>query len=218
MGGGAQAMASVSISKSLLYEKLLNIARSLEYAAETASGAFNGGRDVEESYRRVREISEEAVAQYFKFLDFLADGRMGLIDNVSLYLRAAMSIARAAQKVEASLYRLLILGGGGVPGSLAGLARKAAEAASELSAMLLVMSGASEEKARVAREKFARIVKLEGEADEEYRRGLRSLLSMEGEGAARLVILKDAMEYLEECVDEIFEAANHLNVTLQASG
>jgi len=212
--------AQASLTKRTVLEQLSNMAREVAYASGRVSKALMEGK-VDEAHEAAREAEESVDVIYYRLLDYIANGRSELLDNADLYLFIARSIHRAAQRLEAALFRLSVLNGEKLPEEAlkrAGwLAVKAKEAAGLLDSALTLVASAMPESMVLVKSRLKQVARLEEEADSEYRSMLTWLLGASGMPAAQMLLLKDAVDFIESVVDELYEAANHLRIIAETS-
>lgn len=207
-----------SLTRRSVLEQLSNMARELAYASGRISKALMGG-DIEGAYKVAREAKEGVDTVYYRLLDYIAGGRIELLDNADLYLFVARSLHRASQRLEAAVFRLTILGGDVGEDALrraALLLVKAKEAASNLDSAITMLASASPESRGLVKSRMGYVARLEDEADSEYRSLISWLVDSSGIPPARMIILKDAADFIESVVDDIFEAANHLRIIAES--
>ena len=206
--------AAGSITRARLVEELMNMTREVGYGASRAARALAEG--LEKAVDYARESRDQVDRMYYRYLDFLANGRAELVSNSGLYLTVARFIQRAGQKLDAAMARLTMLPGVRLEERDAELVRtltlRLRDAAEVLESQLGFIASHKPEAPSLARRKFEEMASLEGRVDEEYRRAMAEVLSRHSRDPARMIILKEALDYLEDAVDDLYEAANYVRV------
>lgn len=210
--------AGASLARRAVLEQLSNMAREAAYALGRVSKTLGEGR-VAEAHKAAFEAEETINSMYYRLLDYVAAGRYELLDNANLYLSIARLIQRAVQRLEASTFRLALIGDGKVPEEAVkrtySLAVKAKEAAGILDSTLNLIAASPAEGANAVSMRIKRVAELEEEADTEYRSVLTWLLASNDLPAPLALLLKDAVDYMESVVDDLHEAANHLRIVAE---
>ncbi len=206
--------AAGSLTRARLIEELMNMTREVGYGASRAARALEEG--LEKALDYARESRGQVDRMYYRYLDFLANGGAGLESNSGLYLTIARFIQRAGQKLDAAMARLTLLPGVRLEEDDVELVRsltlRVRDAAEALESQLGFLSSHRPEAPSLARRKFEEITGLEERVDEEYRRAIAGVLTRHSREPARMVILKEALDYLEDAVDDLYEAANYARV------
>ncbi|MEB3773893.1 MAG: hypothetical protein GSR86_03065 [Desulfurococcales archaeon] len=213
-----------SISIAAIIEHLLNMARDLEDLAHLSWRLAKESSSVEElekAYRQEVTRGKERIEEMkLRLFEYMASGRIEVVENSVFYLNIALSLERAAQSLDASVYRLLLYAN--LPSSsregaemAAELYAKAKEALNYLSSALRVlqnMGGADRERYRLLDQRLARVKVAEEEADVVYRRIIAYSITEHKPSCDSMTILKDLADYGEAAMDYIAEAGDYVRL------
>ncbi len=213
--------AGSSISVAAIVEHLMNMTRDLEDLAHLVWTLTQGEpriEAIEKAYRQEvvprKEKSEEMKAKLF---EFMASGRIEIVEYSSFYLMVAMSLEKAAQSLDAAAYRMILLAGAasrnGEAMSLVASQLEHVKSALGhlLSALRVVQSmSASNEKYRMLEQKIGNLKAAEEDADKVYRKLLAYAITEYKDNCSALIILKDLAESVEDSMDYIAEAGDYV--------
>jgi uncharacterized protein Yka (UPF0111/DUF47 family) len=216
--------ASGSISKATIAELLSSMAREVEYTASVLERTLKekGFRaEVVDKLSRqdARMLKDKAERYKERFLEYMANGRSELVGMRELYTAIALSIENSALKVDASLFRLLLLVGSEetLSDSLSerylSLLIKVRDAAGHLTDLIRVgLSGYIGDLRKRVEELSKKLKDVEEEADAEYRRALATIVDELGSNAKSFVLFKEAVELLEDAVDLLYNAGSYTTI------
>lgn len=214
--------AGSSISVAAIVEHLLNMARDLEDLAHLAwrlAEDAPGVEVLEKTYRQDVVTRKDKIEDMkSRLFEYMASGRIEVVEYSSFYLTIALSLERAAQSLDAAVYRMLlftnIAGSGGEPlKQVSGMFSSIRDALSHLSAALRMvqnMSGANRDQYKMLDQRVARVKGAEEEADKLYRRVIAYALEKYRGDCSLLVALKDLADSAESAMDYIAEAGDYV--------
>lgn len=216
--------ASGSISKVTIAELLSGMAREIEYTASVLERTLKekGFRaEVLDKLSRqdVKALKDKAERYKEKFLEYMANGRSELMGMRELYTAIILSMENSALKVDASLFRLLLLVGSNetLSNSLSEryltLLAKVRDAAGHLTDLIRAgLSGYTSDLRRRVEVLSKKLKDVEEDADVEYRKALAIIVDELGSNAKSFVLFKEAVELLEDAVDLLYNAGGYTTI------
>ncbi|MCE4603132.1 MAG: hypothetical protein F7B18_08110 [Desulfurococcales archaeon] len=215
--------AGSSISVAAIVEHLLNMARDLEDLAHLAwrlSSQSPEAEVLEKTYRQEVVTKKDKIEEMkSKLFEYMASGRIEVVEHSSFYLTIAISLERAAQSLDAAIYRMLLFTsiaksqGAEALAQVSGLFSSMREALNHLSSALRVvqnMSGANRDQYKMLDQRVARVKVAEDDADKLYRKVMAYALEMYRGDCSLLVALKDLADSAENAMDYIAEAGDYV--------
>ncbi len=219
-----------NISKTTIIEQLIYISRELDglvsqllrYMPE--DGTLPSQEVLDKLYRQDVAISKDKIDQAVsRLLEFIASGRMGLIDSKEFYISIAMGLRRITDHVEAVIHRLLLAkkktgAQAEVPElvkSLRDLVRMLEEAIFETASIIRAFSTVSRGNTELLRSmeaKVDRIKEIEQDADETYRILMEKLLDIFSRDFISYTVYREVLDKLEDALDEAEKIAIDLKI------
>ncbi|MEB3780469.1 MAG: hypothetical protein GSR85_09635 [Desulfurococcales archaeon] len=219
-----------SISAAAIVEHLLNMTRDVEDLVYTVKRVLN--RETRVRAETIEKLYRQEILPYkgtlenmtSKLFEFLASGRLTLVDMSEYYLNSAIQLERAGQSIEASVYRLLLLASLKVELTtetlelLRGLYDKMEDSIRSLtSIMRLLQNMRGEEAYRMLEDRVRKLKETEEEADALYRKAYAHIVSVFNDKPRELIVLKDMLELVESAIDRILEAGNYMRIIAVAT-
>jgi uncharacterized protein Yka (UPF0111/DUF47 family) len=213
--------ASGSISRATIVELLANMAREVELTASVVERVLKEkgmGFPVLDKMSRqdVRMLKDKAETFRRRLLEYMANGRVEVVGFREFYVSIALSIESSALKLDAGIFRLLLLSkvSGEIPDhikdlylSLLGRIRDAAGYLTDL--IRLIASVYNRDQRRRISDLEAKISQVESDADSDYRNAISSVIETYSADAKSLLLAKEAADYLEGAVDALYNAGNY---------
>jgi len=194
-----------NLVRAAIGEQLVNIAREVDSLASRLASLLSGEPpsfdDVDKFYRQDVALARNNVDRMVRrIFEYVASGRMSLVDSRDVLFDALEEYERLVRSVEEAVHRIRHLSPSSpaYPGA-SRLASLLAEAAREL--VSLARHVADHGEAGLVVERAAStVMTVEREADEAYRASLDSLLEADL-GYKQLLVGKDVLDLLESAVD-----------------
>ncbi|MCE4613451.1 MAG: DUF47 family protein [Desulfurococcales archaeon] len=219
-------MYSGNITEAVLLEILANMARELENVAFRVSRSVAEGRlgseALEKLYRQdIMRAKGEVQKLRYKLHEYLAAGRMGLVEMADVYTMIANDLAEAVSSLELGVYMTLLLSSkkgaaaDDVAKGLIEMYRMASDASTMLASavrMVQEASHASEEILKLLSGKISKIEMMEEEADAAYRKLVASIFERYNGDPVALIASKDVADRLEEFMDRVASAGYHVRL------
>ncbi|MEB3860197.1 MAG: hypothetical protein LRS43_03190 [Desulfurococcales archaeon] len=223
-------MYSSNITEAVILEILANMARELENISFKVSRSMvesrPGSEALEKLYRQdIMRAKGEVQKLRYKLHEYLAAGRMGLVEMAHVYTIIADDLAEAMSSLELGVYMTLLLSSRrensseDVARGLKEMYRMIADASAILASavrMVQEASQASEEVLKLLSGKITKIEVMEEDADAVYRKLVASILENYGNDPVALVTSKDVADRLEDFMDKIASAGHYVRL-IQAS-
>ncbi len=219
-----------SISAAAIIEHLLNMTRDVEDLVYIVKRMLSGesparAEAIEKLYRQEILPYKTAIENMTsKLFEFLASGRLALVDMSEYYLNSAIQLERAGQSIEASVYRLLLLASLKVNLTtetielMKSLYDKMEDSVRSLtSIMRLLQNMRGEDAYRMLEERVRKLKETEEEADALYRKAYAYIISEFNDKPRELIVLKDMLELIESSIDRILEAGNYMRIIAVAT-
>ena len=217
--------AGSSISVAAVIEHLLNMTRDVEDLTHTSWTLVRDNPSIEaieKVYRQEISTRKDKIEDMkSRLFEYMASGRIEVIENSGFYLTIALNLERAAQSIDASVYRLLLfINTIGSPREetlnlVSELFFKLKEALGYLASSLRVLqgiSGANREVYKILDQRVRKIKEAEEEADGIYRKIIaHALVTYKGDCGA-LTALKDLVDHQENAVDYVAEAGDYVRI------
>ena len=227
------AFRSASLAEAALIEMLTNMSNNISYYSsmvlrELSASSFDPNVARKLYNQEVQVLKNKSEEIKLRILEYIVNGRTSLIPLREFYVNIALELDLAVQKFESAFFRLILLNEKR-PESKKGfmdivreeyltLIRMFLDSVENLNSMLkLLISQARSEAKKVAEERFNRIIQLEGEADEVYRRILFNVVSEFESDPAALILAKESAELLEDAVDRIYNAGHYARLLFMES-
>jgi len=227
------AYGSASLAEAAIIEMLLNMSNNLSYYSsivqkELLSTGFEHNTARKLYNQEVQYMKNKSEEIKLRLLEYIVNGRAALIPLREFYVSIALELDLAAQKFESAFFRLILLNEKRPEGKKGfmdivreeyiSLIRSFLEIVENLSSMLkLLISQAREETKKIVEERFTRILRLEGEADEVYRRILFNVISEFENDPATLILAKESAELLEDAIDRVYNAGHYARLLFMES-
>ncbi len=213
-----------SISLATIIERLLDMARQLEdmtVASKQLISDFDPNA-IQKVYKQNIVVGKERLEEMKTTLyDFLARGRIEIIDMSDYYMRLAMLLVRVGQKIDAVVYRMLMIS------SYKDEVKE--DTISELGRMLATLEealynieesirrlervvGNDHNSFRMLESSLEKVRKAEEAADAEYRRMLATIVSEYSSKPGMLVLFKDLADNVEDAVDIVYDASDLVRI------
>ncbi|MEB3765036.1 MAG: DUF47 family protein [Desulfurococcales archaeon] len=219
-----------NLSKTTIIEQLIYISRELDglvsqllrYMPE--EGGLPSQEVLDKLYRQDVAITKDKIDQAVsRLLEFIASGRMGLIDSKEFYISIAMGLRRITDYVEAVIHRLLLakkkLGSDleipELSNTLREMIRMLEEAIFETSSIIRAFSTISRGNTEILKtmeSKVDRIKEIEQDADETYRDLMEKLLDFFPDNYIAYTVYREILDKLEDALDEAERIAIDLKI------
>ncbi|MEB2836012.1 MAG: hypothetical protein GSR80_001221 [Desulfurococcales archaeon] len=217
--------SSGSISKVTITELLSDMAREIEYTASVVERALREkgfrGEVLDKLARQdVKMLKDKAERYRNRLLEYVANGRAEIVGLREFYTAIALSIENSALKMDASIFRLLlyISSSTSTPARIEerylALLGKLRDTAGYLTSLIRAISlgGHTREARRRIQELATKISQVEEDADVEYRRALAAIVEELGGDVKGFVLVKEAVDHLEDAVDLLYNAGNYATI------
>lgn len=220
-----QIMAMDSLSKVTLIEVLQNMAQDVQDVAATLLTRFRENSNmeyIEKYYRQDLMSTKEKISRNKdRIFDYLASGRLELVSYKEFYINTALQLECAMSKLEAGIYRLLLSysmekeADEDIYKAIDGLIGEIYNSSQSLVDLLRSISTGTKgnsEKRKMIEERFNKISDSEQKGDMVYREGLAKVLVKYSDKPSRLISFKETIEYLEDCLDCLFNSAIYIKL------
>ncbi len=217
--------SSGSISKVTITELLSDMAREIEYTASVVERALREkgfrGEVLDKLARQdVKMLKDKAERYRNRLLEYVANGRAEIVGLREFYTAIALSIENSALKMDASIFRLLlyISSSTSTPARIEerylALLGKLRDTAGYLTSLIRAISlgGHTREARRRVQELATKISQVEEDADVEYRKALAAIVEELGGDVKGFVLVKEAVDHLEDAVDLLYNAGNYATI------
>jgi len=221
--------AGGSLSRTFIFEQFINIARRIDdgvaaVARLLSDGSLPAYEVIDKMFRQVVVVTKNDVERSTgKLLEYLASGRIELVDNKDLVIEAVRLFDAAIYDVEEAVYRLVLLKKYNVE-EIPDLNKKIAkmfvtlsEITSEITAIVRFLSriGTSREILRMLESHVIQVNKAEETIDELYREALDALVAS-NPSTVQALLYKDVFEKLEATADDFKRLAETFYVMARA--
>ena len=153
-----------------------------------------------------------------RVLEFIANGRGGLVDLREFFAFTVMAIEKASRSLESSLFRLFLASNlqeniGEVKDTYLELLSLTAEMAGRLSSMIRSLSimVPGEDMVKSIRDKFAKLDQAKKDFEAAYRKGLVKIANYYSDARA-FILLKESLDLLEEASGNLHKAGSYIIV------
>lgn len=213
---------SGNISREVIAEHLVNIARELESIIIAIGGAFDSNSPpsvevLDKLYRQdlalVKDRIESNIAQ---LLLYIASGRIELVDSKELILRLAEGYRDTLASLEAFLHRikLALKAGSKVDSELLenmkSVLKLIVESSGHITTMARLSSRAvgNSEVAKMMEARNNKVQEAERLADDLYREAIDTLIGLAGD-FKNYILIRDAFDTLEDTMDRLSKISLH---------
>ncbi len=207
-----------------IIERLLDMARQLEDMTVASKQLVDGfdPNAIQKVYKQNIVMGKERLEEMKTTLyDFLARGRIEIVDMSDYYMRLAMLLVRAGQKIDAVVYRMLMLSSyrndikRNIATDLERMLGTLEEALYNLEASIRRLErvvGNDHNSLRMLEASLEKVRKAEEAADAEYRRLLATIVSEYSDKPGMLVLFKDLADNVEDAVDIVYDASDIVRI------
>ncbi|WP_048816772.1 hypothetical protein [Caldisphaera lagunensis] len=218
-------MAIDSLSKITLIEVLQNMAQDIQNVTAILLTNIRENSNVEyieKFYRQELMSTKDKISRNKdRIFDYLASGRLELISYKEFYINTALQLECSISKLEAGIYRLLLSYSiekgvdSDIYKAIEGLIGEIYNSSQSLVDLLRSISTGTKgnsEKRKMIEERFNKISDSEEKGDMIYREGLAKVLMKYSDKPSRLISFKETIEYLEDCLDCLFNSAVYIKL------
>ncbi len=218
-----------NLSRTTIVEHLIYISREIDSLVSeilrkmSEEGNIPDIETLDKLYRQDVAITKDRINQAVsRLLEFIASGRMGLIDSKEFYIGIAMGLRRITDYVEATSHRMLLARKKlGEPVSkdlvsrVVSLMKLLEDSLFEISSIIRAYSTIARgdiEMLRTLESKVDKIKNIEQDADEVYRELMEKLLDIFENNFKAYVLFREIIDKLEDAVDETERIAINLRI------
>jgi len=215
---------SESITRLTIIEVMQDMAQEIENISSMLYSAVKKDKEgIEKLYRQELLLAKEKISRARdRIFDYLANGRLEVLPYKEFYINSSLQLENAVNKFDAGVYRLILLQGAQrdahydeVNDTIVYILEEiynSSRSLVDLLRSLLSVRKASSEKRKMIEEKFSRIADSESRVDSIYRSGLAKILEFYKAEPSKLLLLKDAIEYLEDSMDCIYSSSVYIKL------
>ena len=217
--------ASGNLSRTFIAEQLINVAREVDNAVAVVSRLISGSKlpeyqVVDKAFRQEVAMSKRSVETYSsRLLEYIASGRIELVDSKDLILGAVRIMESIVYNVESALYRLVLLKKHGIEElprineEISAMLRVLSSMTSEITSITRLLSriGSNRETMRMLERRVDQVVQAEADVDRLYREALDALIAS-SPTAAQAMLYKDALDSLEAAADAVKDLAESFRI------
>ena len=217
--------ASGNLSRTFIAEQLINVAREVDNAVAVVSRLISGSKlpeyqVVDKAFRQEVAMSKRSVETYSsRLLEYIASGRIELVDSKDLILGSLRVMESIVYNVEDALYRLVLLKKHGIEEiprineEISSMLRVLSSMTSEITSITRLLSriGSNRETMRMLERRVDQVVQAEADVDRLYREALDALIAS-SPTAAQAMLYKDALDSLEAAADAAKDLAESFRI------
>ncbi|MEB3844442.1 MAG: hypothetical protein LRS48_02005 [Desulfurococcales archaeon] len=219
-----------NLSKTTIIEQLIYMSRELDSLVSTIlrtlgnEGSLPEPLVLDKIYRQDVQLSKGRIDQASaRILEFIASGRMGLIDTKEFYISVTMRFVKIMDYVSAAAHRMLLaskkLGEQSakysqINNNLRRLLKTLEDSLFEISSIVRGLTSIVRGNIEILKSlesKADRVKLLEEEADELYRASLEEILDL-AESFKAYALYREMLDKLEDAIDEAERIATDLKI------
>jgi len=221
--------ASGNLSRTFIVEQLINIAREVDSGVATVARLLQGSefpeyQVVDKAFRQEVAMSKRNVEAYTsRLLEYIASGRIELVDNKDLVIAAVRLFDELIYDIEDAVYRVVLLRKYDVKEipelneKVSSILRTISSMTNELTAIVRLLSrvGGNKEAVRMLERRVNQVLQAESDVDILYREALDALVAGKPD-VLQAMLYKDILEKLEAAADAAKSLAENFRVMARA--